>query len=298
VPKTALASPSFFAKFGVLHWAFGISILVHALILSIKFVDPDAFDRVLADTPLDIILVNAKSSARPDKAQALAQANLDGGGSADAGIASSPLPAMGQTVMGDAAEDAKKQIEELKELQEQLLAKIRSDLAQPKPEFKSVAEETEAREKEDRTRLLLQQVAKISSDIELQNKRPKKGYISPATQEASQAIYYNNFKRIVEQKGTDAFPELNGKKLYGELMMVIVVEKRGRVVSAEVTISSGNRQLDRLAQAIVYNSAPFGAFPPQMLREMELAEIVTRLKFGTNQTVTSQIQAQRTAAPQ
>ena len=295
--KTALVKPSFFAQLGVLHWAFGVSIALHVVVLSIRFIDPAAFDRVLADTPLDIILVNAKSSARPDKAQALAQANLDGGGSADAGTASSPLPAMGQTVMGDAADDAKKQIEELKELQEQLLAKIRSDLAQPKPEFKSVAEETEAKEKEDRSRLLLQQVAKISADIELQNKRPKKGFISPATQEASQAIYYNNFKRIVEQKGTDAFPEQNGKKLYGELVMVIVVEKRGRIISAEVSISSGNRQLDRLAQAIIYNAGPFGLFPTAMLRDMELAEIVTRLKFGANQTLTSSIQSQRATEP-
>ena len=43
---------------------------------------------------LDVVLVNAKTASKPDKADALAQANLDGGGNTDQKLrASTPLPA-------------------------------------------------------------------------------------------------------------------------------------------------------------------------------------------------------------
>ena len=50
---------------------------VHAaLLLSVRFIDPEGFNRVFQDTPLEVILVNAKSTERPNKAQAIAQSNL------------------------------------------------------------------------------------------------------------------------------------------------------------------------------------------------------------------------------
>ena len=63
--------------------ALGVSLFVHALLLSLQFKFPDAA-RTFQDKALDIILVNSKSPHRPTHAQALAQANLDGGGNTDA----------------------------------------------------------------------------------------------------------------------------------------------------------------------------------------------------------------------
>jgi hypothetical protein len=67
---------------------------VHAALLTVRFVDPEGFNRVFQDTPLEVILVNAKSQreTRPGKAQAIAQATLAGGGEAEKGRATSPLP--------------------------------------------------------------------------------------------------------------------------------------------------------------------------------------------------------------
>ena len=53
--------------------------------------------RKLADRgpPLEVALVNAKSTQKPTKADILAQANLDGGGNTDADRrAKTPLPAL------------------------------------------------------------------------------------------------------------------------------------------------------------------------------------------------------------
>ena len=75
-----------------LQWALAVSIAAHAVLLTVRFVDPEAFKRVFEDTPLEVILVNARGNEKPVKAQAIAQANLAGGGDLDKGRATSPLP--------------------------------------------------------------------------------------------------------------------------------------------------------------------------------------------------------------
>ena len=41
---------------------------------------------------MDVVLVNSKSATRPEKADALAQANLDGGGNTDQKLREAALP--------------------------------------------------------------------------------------------------------------------------------------------------------------------------------------------------------------
>ena len=68
---------------------------LHALVLAVRFVNPQLLVRQ-SDPQLEIVLVNAKSPVRPSHPQALAQANLDGGGNSEAGRRSSPLPNLAQ----------------------------------------------------------------------------------------------------------------------------------------------------------------------------------------------------------
>ena len=71
-----------------LHWALLLSLAAHGGLLTLRFVDPERFNRVFRDTPLEVILVNARSTEPPTRAQAIAQANLAGGGNVDG-----PFPA-------------------------------------------------------------------------------------------------------------------------------------------------------------------------------------------------------------
>src|SRR5882724_9736104 len=112
-------------KISALQIALAVSIGTHAVLLTVRFVDPEGFNRMFQDTPLEVILVNARSNEAPPKAQAIAQRNLAGGGAVERGMATSPLPAAAQTTLGDANEDARKQIDQLQETQQQLLAQIR-----------------------------------------------------------------------------------------------------------------------------------------------------------------------------
>ena len=68
-----------------LQWALLASAAVHAALLTVRFVDPEAINRAFRDTPLDVILVNSRSAEAPTQAQAIAQANLAGGGEAAKG---------------------------------------------------------------------------------------------------------------------------------------------------------------------------------------------------------------------
>jgi TonB family protein len=70
------------------------------------------------------------------------------------------------------------------------------------------------------------------------------------------AVYYDALRRKVEDKGTENFPENKGKKLYGELVMILTVNHDGRVLSTEVVQGSGNRMLDTRAEAIARAAGP------------------------------------------
>ena len=64
-----------------------ISVLLHGLLLAVRFAAPEPVRFKPVDPGLEVILVNARHDKKPVKAEALAQANLDGGGNADAGRA-------------------------------------------------------------------------------------------------------------------------------------------------------------------------------------------------------------------
>jgi len=42
-----------------------VSIAAHGALLLVRFVDPEGFNRVFQDTPLEVILVNSRSGEAP-----------------------------------------------------------------------------------------------------------------------------------------------------------------------------------------------------------------------------------------
>jgi protein TonB len=270
--------------------ALGASVAVHAVLLTVRFVDPESFNRVFQDTPLEVILVNTKTSERVDKAQAIAQASLAGGGEAAKGRATSPLPPSALTEMGDAAEDAQRKIEAMQEQQTLLLAQLKKQLAAlPPPDPKQPSTNAEAVAREEKRRQLIKLLAEIEKRINEENARPKKRYISPATREEVYAIYYDNLRRRIEDRGTQNFPELAGKKLYGELTMIVTVNHDGRVLDTEIVESSGVTALDRRAQTIARNAAPFGKFSDAMRRRADQIVVVSRFKFTRDEVLETKL---------
>ena len=270
-----------------------VSVAVHAVVLTVRFVDPVAFNRVFEDTPLEVILVNAKSAERPDKALAIAQANLAGGGETAQGRATSPLPAAQRSDIGEAMEEAQRRMEAMQEEQTVLLAQINNMLAAlPPPDPRQASTQPQAQAQEEKRRQLLKHLAEIERRIQLENARPKRRVVSPATREEVYAIYYDALRRKVEDKGTQNFPELNGKKLYGELVMIVTVDHFGRILATEIAQSSGNRTLDRRAEAIARSAAPFGPFSEAMRRKADQILVVSRFRFTHEATLETNVSAQ------
>ena len=267
-------------KLSALHIALLVSLAVHGALLTLRFVDPQAFNRMFQDTPLDVVLVNSRSGDAPDKAQAIAQANLAGGGEAERGRATSPLPPSALIELGEANEESRKQIEKLQQAQTQLLTQIRRELAlMPAPDPQRDQGSPDERALEEKRRQLIQLLAEIEKRINDENARPKKRYISPATREEVYAIYYDQLRRKIEERGTRNFPEHQGRKLYGELTRNVTVDTQGRVIETEIVRPSGSTVLDKRAVAIVRAASPFGAFSAAMRRKADQLVVTSRFRF-------------------
>lgn len=279
-------------KLSTLQIAFLGSLGFHAALLGIQRSNPEAFDRIFQDTPLEVILVNARSKETPAKAQAIAQATLAGGGELEKGRATSPLPPSATVELGESIEESRKQVEQLQEEQRQLLAQLRQQMeALPAPDPKREAKTPDGKSAAEQRRQLLQLTAEIEKRINEENSRPKKRYISPATKEAAYAMYYDRLRRKIEERGTRNFPENRGRKLYGELVVVLTVDALGQVVDAEVAVPSQSPLLDKRALAIVKASAPFGPFTSAMRREADQLEITSRFTFAGEGGLTTTLMA-------
>ncbi|WP_284334900.1 energy transducer TonB [Comamonas sp. NoAH] len=282
--------PAAFHSMSTLTLTLGVSIAIHAALLTVRFVAPEQFNRVFQDTPLEVILVNAHTQERPEKAQAIAQAALAGGGDAAQGRASSPLPYSALTTIGDDFEERQKRLDAMQEQQAVMLTQLRKQLSSmPQFDPRQQSAQQDREQQEQKRKQLIKLLAEIEKRINEENARPKKRYISPATREEVYAVYYDGLRRKVEDKGTENFPEHNGKKLYGELVMVLTVNHDGRVLETEIVQGSGNRQLDTRAQAIARAAGPFGHFGPAMRAKADQIAVVSRFNFTREQTLETNV---------
>ena len=272
------------ARLTPMQTAIGVSLVLHAGLLVFRIADPQDFDRLMTPTPLDIILVNARSNAdSPDKPQALAQANLQGGGDVAQGRAQSPLPLSERKQNGQADDAATAKLRQLKQQQSALLAQVKQQLSVNSSQ--SSAPSTEAAAMDQQRRQLLDTLAEIEQRINEQNARPRTRYVSPSTREVSYALYHDHMRRLIEEHGTRYFPQSQGRKLYGSLTLVLTVNAQGRVIASQVVKSSGQPELDKLALSLAENAGPFGPFTAEMKREFDQLAMVSRYTFKRNQTV-------------
>lgn len=280
--------------------AIAFSILVHAVLLAVRFTAPEAFRFQPTDPGLEVILVNAKHDKKPVKAEALAQANLDGGGNAESERAKSPLPDLRKRENGESIKASKRRIAELEEQQRKMLAQTakKTPVAAPRIVANEKPREMPQPDGLDRiesARALARMEAEISRNIEEYNKRPKKTQITPSTREVGYAMYYATLQKRIENLGTLNFPQQNGKKLYGELVVYIPIYHDGTIYEKEggprVERGSGNSALDNAALRIVRRAAPFGPFPANMRStgKDDVWEVITRFKFTRDEALEAEL---------
>jgi protein TonB len=263
----------------------GVSILLHAILMLIHFRYPDAMRWSSANQPLEVVLVNAKTKEKPDRARALAQSNLDGGGNTDARQrATSPLPTTNPKEPGRDLAEMKRRQRELEAQQQQLLAQARaarsavatgSDGRNPSEE---AAPQEAGRDMADRALAMLSLQAQIDRQTRAYQERPRKRFIGANAREYRFAQYEEDWRSKIERVGTTNYPAEARGKLYGTLQLTVTIRPDGTVESVELNRSSGLKILDAAAHRIVQMAAPFAAFPADIRRDTDLL-VITRTWF-------------------
>mgnify|MGYP001606885660 CR=1 FL=1 len=269
----------------VLAVSVGASILLHAILLSIHFRFPEALRWKSANQPLEVVLVNAKTRDKPERAKALAQANLDGGGNTDdKRRASSPLPVTNPRDPGRDLAATQRRQRELEAQQQRLLARAREARAAVAVEGegkKPVAEPTPqatGRDMADRSLALLNLQAQIARQTQAYQERPRKRFIGANAREYRFAQYEEDWRTKIERVGTLNYPAEARGKLYGMLRLTVTVRPDGTVEAIDLNRSSGLKVLDQAAFRIVQMAAPFAVFSADIRKDTDLL-VITRTWF-------------------
>jgi protein TonB len=271
----------------VLAMALGTSLVLHAVALSLHFKLPDALRVQPADQRLEVVLVNARTHERPARAEVLAQANLDRGGTVDeTRRARSPLPVTNPRDPGRDLAAAERRVRELEARQQELLAIARAQeksVAQPPPQAapaEQVAPQPSGRDLADLALAAKRLQAQIDKQIDDYQKRPRKKFIGANAAEYRFAQYEEDWRAKVERVGTLNYPAEARGKLYGNLRLTVSIRPDGSVDSIELDRSSGLKVLDAAAFKIVRMAGPYAAFPPAIRRDTDLLVITRTWFFG------------------
>jgi periplasmic protein TonB len=273
-------------KHGRIQVAFALSVLIHLFILfGISFKLPD-LSKLLAQQTLEVTLVNAKTQARPQKADALAQANLDGGGNTDAKRrARNPLPLPPEDKQGAELALAQKRVEQMERQAKQLMTQAKSktsvaslpEVPQPKQQEQAAPDAADivARGLE-----IARLEAQIAREWESYQQRPRRRFIGARAQEYRFASYIEDWRAKVERVGEFNYPQAaRDQRIYGTLVVTVSIKSDGTLERVEINRSSGQRILDAAALRIVQLAAPYAPFPADIAKDTDIIHITRTWLF-------------------
>ncbi len=260
----------------------GASLVLHALLLTLHFRFPDKLRWQTEPHPLEVVLVNAKTVEKPQRAEVKAQANSEGGGNVEEPRrAKSPLPATRAT--GRDLTEARRRVEQLEKQQQQLLAKAaesKASVAREEPKVPAPPAEARpsGRELADLSLAAIRLQAQIERQVAEYQKRPRKVFIGARAVEYRFALYEEGWRAKVERVGTLNYPAEARGKIYGNLRLTVTLRPDGSIERVELDRSSGLKVLDEAAFRILRMAAPFAAFPPEIAKDTDLL-VITRTWF-------------------
>jgi protein TonB len=239
----------------------------------------------LAET-LDVVLVQWRSEEEPEQADYLAQATQRGGGetterSRPAEPMVSELPARSEAE--DPRHSREQQPAPAAEQREIIAVETRSEAVLPETEV----EQPEA-ERPDAAALMSQSMDLASlqpefrRDRQWQSRLPRRQFISANTREYEFASYMSAWVAKVERVGNLNYPsELRRKKLHGDLVLTVGIDRNGAVESIDVMRSSGIHEIDQAAINIVRMAAPYAPLPDNITEKVDILHITRTWRFET-----------------
>ena len=263
----------------------GASLFLHAVILTLHFKFPETLRWKSSQQPLEVILVNAKTVEKPVRAEALAQANLDGGGNVDEPRrAKAPLPVTDARATGRDLIETRRRQQQLEEQQRQLLAKAQESTVSVPPQATAPSAsgdpsvQTNGRDIADLALAAMKLQAQIDKRVEEYQKRPRKRFIGARANEYRFAAYEEGWRAKIERVGTLNYPPEARGKIYGSLRLTVTLRPDGTIDRVEIDRSSGLKILDEAAFRILQLASPFAAFPAEISKDTDLL-VITRTWF-------------------
>ncbi|MEW5965463.1 MAG: TonB family protein [Pseudomonadota bacterium] len=260
----------------------------HGMVLSTQFVQVNP--RLFEDTslPMEVVLVNAKTREATLNPDALAQANLAGGGNTDEDRRlKSPLPASPRTQAGGEEAALQERVAELEARARALMSQLQPDAelplarpqAEPRVDISRINQQArEAARQEAREMVQLQ--ASISQQMDAYQKRPKRAFVGANVREYAFARYVEDWVAKVERIGNLNYPEAARRQgIYGSLKLTVSIYADGRIEAVDVDRSSGSKILDAAAVKIVELGAPFAPFPDEMRKKADILSITRTWTF-------------------
>ncbi len=266
-------------------YALGVSLVIHATLLAIRFAPFDLREMLDRAPPLEVALVNAKSKTKPTKADILAQAHLDGGGNTDADRrAKTPLPVLPKESPSNEITVATQQVEALEKRTQELMTQLQSTPAvavAPTPQPVDKTDLPSSTELMQRALEAMRLEAQIAKEMDAYQKRPKRRFVGARAEEYRFARYVEDWRLKIERIGNLNYPEAARQmKLYGNLLITVSIRSDGSVETIEVNRSSGQRILDAAAVKIVEMSAPYAPFPADIKRDTDILHITRTWTFA------------------
>lgn len=274
-----------FGLVGSMQVALVVSLAVHiTVIVGVGFRLPIVPTWDAPHNVMDVVLVNSKSAARPAKADALAQANLDGGGNTDEKRrASSPFPTVDERDPSremKAAEARRRQLEaEAQELMTRMKSKTAVAPMEVVPQGAAQAD-AEAKDLVQKSLEIARLEAQIRRDYQAYQERPKRKFVGARAQEYRFAQYVDNWRLKIERIGNLNYPaEAKARRIYGRLQLTVAIKADGEVEGIEINRSSGHKVLDQAAIRIVRLAAPFDRFPESIKADTDILHITRTWTF-------------------
>lgn len=262
-----------------------ISLALHAALLTIHFSFPDFRLTKGSDKGLDVVLVNARHARAPDQADALAQANLDGGGESERkSRPTTPLPPQDRRREGDSLQEAHRRTVPTESQAQQVMtqktaaASLRSE-AHPEQQPSEAPRAVSGYDLADSSAAMVRMDAAIDKTLSETAQRPRRAFLGARTQEYRFTQYVQDWRLKIERIGTLNYPDSARGKIYGTLVLTVIIRADGSVIGVEINRSSGHKVLDDAARHIVELAAPYAAFPPDIRRDTDIVEITRTWKF-------------------
>lgn len=293
-----LSGPSLRLKLAIL-----LSVILHAAILFGISFKPFIEEVRVAPAPLEVVLVNSKSASKPRAADALAQANLDGGGNMDRDRSAKNFARPSSHAKSAIAEAASHPLVEktayLEQEAQKLMAAVTSDVDMYQPDLPQQGQQGPESDRDtfgatdlvQRSLEMARLEAQTARDFDAYQKRPKRKFIGARTQEYRFARYVEDWRTKVERIGNLNYPEAARRdRLYGDLQLTVGIKADGSLESVEINRPSGKKVLDEAAIRIVKLAGQngFSPFPPEISQDTDILHITRTWAFTHSDVLKSQ----------